>query len=57
MVTLRRHFLPSPADADEPPFSALSLARAAWLAEYFYERETNAVTRGIAAAFSGKPSP
>ncbi|HEO9045960.1 TPA: hypothetical protein QIF36_004167 [Enterobacter kobei] len=53
MITLRRHFLPHPADADEPPDSTMNLARARWLAEYLYERQINATAEGIAFAFNG----
>lgn len=51
-MTLRRHFLPAPSDALEPPDGALSLARAMWLAEYFYTRDANATAEGVARAFS-----
>ncbi|HHT0416041.1 TPA: DUF6890 family protein [Klebsiella michiganensis] len=54
LVTLRRHFLPAPSDADEPADSLLNLARAAWLAEYHHERDVNATAAAIAYALTGK---
>ncbi|WP_422630905.1 DUF6890 family protein [Photorhabdus tasmaniensis] len=47
-MTLRRHFLPHGTDDKE------DLARAIWLAEYFYQREVNSAAEGIALAFNGK---
>ncbi|MFB9087279.1 DUF6890 family protein [Erwinia tracheiphila] len=53
LATLRRHWLPSPSDSEEPPDSVMNLARAAWLAEYFQEANINSVAAGIAFAFNG----
>ncbi|MEI7161019.1 DUF6890 family protein [Pectobacterium versatile] len=46
-MTLRRHYLPHDDD------DAMSLARAAWLAEYFHECQINSTAAGIAFAFNG----
>lgn len=46
-MTLRRHLLPHEGD------DKTSLARAIWLAEYIYQRETNSTHQGIANAFNG----
>ncbi|HHQ6595638.1 DUF6890 family protein [Serratia fonticola] len=46
--TLRRHYLPH--EGDDP----MSLARAAWLAEYFHESAINSTAAGISYAFNGK---
>lgn len=44
-----------PADHDdEEPDGAVNLARASWLAEYFYERNVNSTAEGVAFAFNGK---
>ncbi|WP_261140032.1 DUF6890 family protein [Serratia entomophila] len=56
MVTLRRHYLPSPSDHDDEAGqgdSSINLARALWLAEYFHESSINSVAAGIAFAFTG----
>ncbi|HIC9118457.1 MULTISPECIES: DUF6890 family protein [Klebsiella] len=56
MVTLRRHFLPSPSDHDDEADrgdSSMNLARALWLAEYFHESNINSIAEGITFAFSG----
>ncbi|WP_411705688.1 DUF6890 family protein [Edaphovirga cremea] len=47
-LTLRRHYLPHESD------DALSMARALWLAEYFYKRGANSVTAGVNQAFGGE---
>ncbi|AJJ57072.1 hypothetical protein BZ17_3459 [Yersinia pseudotuberculosis IP 32953] len=56
-MTLRRYYLPSPRDSEEEegePDSVMNLARAAWLAEYFYESHVNGTAAGISYAFNGK---
>jgi hypothetical protein len=56
MVTLRRHYLPSPSDEGdeaERGNSIMNLARALWLAEYFHESSINSIAAGITFAFSG----
>ncbi|HGI5211871.1 TPA: hypothetical protein ACJS4S_004608, partial [Yersinia enterocolitica] len=47
-MTLRRHYLPNEGD------DVMSLARAAWLAEYFHESAINGTTAGICKAFNGE---
>jgi hypothetical protein len=52
-VTLRRHFLPSPSDDDDEADSAMNLARASWLAEYFHESNINSVAEGVKFVLTG----
>lgn len=46
-MILRRHLLPNEPD------DKVSLARAIWLAEYIYQRDTNSTHQGIVNAFNG----
>ncbi|EPV4286468.1 DUF6890 family protein [Yersinia enterocolitica] len=47
-MTLRRHYLPHEGD------DVMSLARAAWLAEYYQESTINGVAGGVCKAFNGE---